>query len=248
MDVANSKRKKSIGYKDISATLLKEIQLGTWAVNDPFPSEMALVERFGVGRNTVREALRELQELGYLQRRRGARSVVVSTDPNNGFVNSARSISELLEYAKSSHQTFLGAEHIRVGEELSRKLDTAAGEDWIRIGVLRSREVSGPPFCFSEVYLHPRFKDIVPLAENENQVYPLIEREYGIAIRHVVQTIEAAAADGNIASRLNIPLGSAILLVRTTFYAADGNVVEIGLAHFPAGRYKVRIALDRRAT
>lgn len=248
MQASAKVRKRSIGYKDISSTLIKEIQQGNWALNDLLPSEMDLVERFGVGRNTVREALRELQDLGYLKRRRGARSVLSSTDPESGFVNSVRSVGELLEYAKTTHQTFLGAEHIRVGEALARRLDTAVDSEWIRVTILRSREPNGAPFCFSEVYLDPRYRDVVPLIENENQIYPVIEREHGLVIRRVVQTIEAVEADANVSSRLNVPIGSAILLVRTIFHSSDGKVVEIGLAHFPAGRYKVRIALDRKAT
>jgi DNA-binding GntR family transcriptional regulator len=248
MPPAKGTRKRTIGYKDISTTLIREIQQGLWGVNDLLPSEMDLVERFGVGRNTVREALRELQDLGYLRRRRGARSVLLSIDPERGFVNSVRSVGELLEYAKTTFSVQLGVEHIRTGDALARKLECPADHEWVRIGMLRSREASGPPFCYSEVYIDPQYRDVVKALENENQIYPVIEREFGIVIRRVVQTIEAAEADANIASRLNIAIGSPILLVRTTFHASDGKVVEIGLAHFPAGRYKVRIGLDRKAS
>lgn len=240
-------RKRTLGYKDISTTLIREIQQGAWAVNGLLPSEMELVDRFGVGRNTVREALRELQDLGYLTRRRGARSVLASSNPESGFVNSVRSVGELLEYAKSTHSTLLGTEHIRVGEALARRLDCAPDSEWIRIAILRSREAGGAPFCFSEVYIDPRYGGIVKFLDRENEIYPIIEREYGIVVRRVVQTIEAAEADANIASRLNIAIGSPVLLVRTLFHGSDGKIVEIGLAHFPAGRYKVRIALDRKA-
>lgn len=240
-------RKRSIGYKDISTALIRDIQHGAWAVGDLLPSEMDLVARFGVGRNTVREALRELQDLGYLRRRRGARSVLSSADPERGFVNSVRSVGELLEYAKATHSMQLGVEHIRASEALARRLDCPVEREWVRIGMLRSREAGTPPFCYSEVYIDPKYSAVVKSLENENEIYPVIEREFGIVIRRVVQVIEAAGADANIASRLNVAVGSPILEVRTTFLSSDGQVVEIGLARFPAGRYKVRIGLDRKA-
>jgi DNA-binding GntR family transcriptional regulator len=240
-------RKRTLGYKEISTTLIREIQQGTWSVNGLLPSEMDLVQRFGVGRNTVREALRELQDLGYLKRRRGARSVLESANPESGFVNSVRSVGELLEYARSTHSTLLGAEHIRVSEALAQRLDCPPDSEWVRIPILRAREPNGSPFCLSEVYVDPRYGDVVKFLDTENEIYSIIEREYGVVVRRVVQTIEAAEADPNIASRLNIAIGSPILLVRTIFHGSDGKVVEIGLAHFPAGRYKVRIALDRKA-
>lgn len=246
MDSTAKGKKRTTGYKDISSVLIREIQQGVWKLNDLLPSEMDLVERFGVGRNTVREALRELQDLGYLTRRRGARSTLSSTNPASGFVNSVRSVEELLEYAKTTYFTLLGAEQIRVGESLARKLDSAVDSEWLRINILRSREKGGPPFCFSEVFVDNRYRDVTNWLKDENEIYPIIEREYGVVVRRVVQNIEAVEADANIASRLGVAAHSAILLVRTTFYASDGHVVEIGLAHFAAGRYKVRIALDRK--
>ena len=81
----------------------------------------------------------------------------------------------------------------------------------------------------------------------EPQLFPLIEKHHRVVLRRVVQETEAAAADANIASRLNVQVGSPILLVRTKFFSTDGNMVETGLSHFPCGRYRVRIALDRRS-
>ena len=242
-----SPKPRGPGYRQISTILIGEIREGRWKANDPMPTEMELVERFGVGRNTVREALRELQDLGYINRRRGARSVLAAINPENGFVNSVRSVEELVEYARMTTSTVLAIEDIRVGERLARHLDIAAGDDWVRVGLLRSREAKGPAFCYSEIFLLPKFRDVIEKLGEENEVYALIEREHGVVIRRVVQETEAVLADANIASRLNVGVGSAILLVRTKFHASDGELIEIGLSHFPAGRYKVRIALDRRA-
>jgi DNA-binding GntR family transcriptional regulator len=247
VQLQRKRKKKSIGYREISAILIGEIQSGRWSVNDLMPTEMELVDRFGVGRNTVREALRELQDLGFIKRRRGARSVLATVRPDSGFVNSVRSVDELLDYAKTAKATVLVSENIRVDEALGRRLDIPAGSEWMRVGILRSREPNGPAFAYSEVYLDPRYADVVGKLESEGEIYTQIERLHGVVIRRVVQEIEAILADANIASRLNVEIGTAILLVRTKFHTSDGRLVEIGLAHFPAGRYRVRIALDRRA-
>ena len=242
-----TRKKKTIGYRDIAAILIGEIRQGRWSVNDLLPTEKELTERFNVGRNTVREALGELQGLGYLTRRRGARSVLTAVAPENGFVNSVSSVEQLLEYAKTTHATVLATEHIRLDEILARRLDAQVGSEWVRVGVLRSRELHGAPFCYSEVFIDPRYVDVVAHLESESELYVLIEKHHQVIIRRVMQEIEATLADANIASRLNLAAGTAILLVRTKFYSSEGKLVEVGLAHFPSGRYKVRIALDRRA-
>lgn len=238
-------RAAASGYRQIAETLVREIGGGRWSVGAALPSEMQLVERFGVGRNTVREALRELTSRGYISRRRGARSVLRSAAPEDGFVNSVRSVDQLLDYATFGHATLLVSETVRIDKSLAERLDHPPHTEWIRVGILRRRAEGEEPFCYSEIYLDPRYGDVVEQIGQKTRLFPLIERHHGLVLRQVVQDIEAGAADANIASRLNVPAGTPILLVRTKFFASDGSLVETGLSHFPMGRYRVRIALER---
>lgn len=241
-----AKSRGSVGYRQIASTLIDEIHRGDWSLNDRLPSEMDLVQRFGVGRNTVREALRELQDLGYLSRRRGTRSVLIRTTPESSFVNSVRSVDELLEYANTTRTTLLVSERVILTQDKARQLDCPTGSEWMRLQLLRRRDSGGLPFCYSDVYINPKYEDVLPYVNGEHNIYSIIERRHNIVIRRVVQEIEAAAADENIASRLHVPAGSPILLARTKFHASDNELVEVGMAHFATGRYRVRIALDRK--
>lgn len=54
--------------------LLALIEREEIAPGDPLPSERTLMERFGVGRPSVREALQALENLGFLEIRQGERS------------------------------------------------------------------------------------------------------------------------------------------------------------------------------
>ena len=51
--------------------LLTLIKLGLVAPGDRFPAERELAARLGISRLTLREAIRELQEAGYVESRRG---------------------------------------------------------------------------------------------------------------------------------------------------------------------------------
>ncbi|MET7875772.1 FCD domain-containing protein [Micromonospora profundi] len=53
---------------------------GEWPVGGRIPTEPQLVAALGVGRNTVREAVRALQHAGVLECRQGSGTYVVSTD------------------------------------------------------------------------------------------------------------------------------------------------------------------------
>jgi GntR family transcriptional regulator len=238
--------KPRTGYRQIATTLIEEIRDGAWRVGEKLPTESALVDRFGVSRNTVREALRELQDFGYLSKRRGTRSEVVRSAPDTSFVNSIRSVGELLDYVKAAHSTLLSADRVLLLEDQARQLDCTAGSEWVRLQLLRRREPTGAPFCYSEAYIDPRFADVVGSLGPAYDIHRGIEEHYGVVIARVIQQIEAASASAGVALKLQVPAGAPILLARTTFLSAAGEVVELGLAHFASGRYRMKMALDRR--
>lgn len=78
------------GFSNLKSTLLAEqvqeqiyqyILDAPFAVGEKIPNEFALGERFGVGRSTVREAVKLLVSRGILEVRRGSGTYVVSTTP-----------------------------------------------------------------------------------------------------------------------------------------------------------------------
>lgn len=60
--------------------LRQRIMAGEWPVGGRIPTEPQLVEALGVGRNTVREAVRALAHAGVLECRQGSGTYVLSTD------------------------------------------------------------------------------------------------------------------------------------------------------------------------
>ncbi|SCL24044.1 transcriptional regulator, GntR family [Micromonospora nigra] len=66
--------------RDTIAQLRERILGGEWPVGGRIPTEPQLVAALGVGRNTVREAVRALAHAGVLECRQGSGTYVVSTD------------------------------------------------------------------------------------------------------------------------------------------------------------------------
>jgi DNA-binding FadR family transcriptional regulator len=67
------------GLIDQAAAAFRDaIVSGRWPVGERIPTESALVSEFGVGRNTVREALQSLVHAGMLRREQGRGTFVLS--------------------------------------------------------------------------------------------------------------------------------------------------------------------------
>jgi DNA-binding LacI/PurR family transcriptional regulator len=75
-------------YEKIRERLERDIAGGHYAAGEKFPSEAALVQRFGASRITVGRAVRELQERGLLDRVAGSGTYVrgAASRPNEGLL------------------------------------------------------------------------------------------------------------------------------------------------------------------
>ena len=58
-------------YAALAQSLLHDIESGRYPVGSLLPTEIELVEQFGLSRHTVREAIRQLQQVGLVTRRKG---------------------------------------------------------------------------------------------------------------------------------------------------------------------------------
>ncbi|GLW25459.1 FadR family transcriptional regulator [Microbispora tritici] len=76
---------RRVGLIDQAAERFREeVVSGRWPVGEQIPTEAALVSEFGVGRNTVREALQSLVHAGLLRREQGRGTFVISSSELTG--------------------------------------------------------------------------------------------------------------------------------------------------------------------
>ncbi|MGN6241979.1 MAG: FadR/GntR family transcriptional regulator [Cellulosimicrobium cellulans] len=76
---------RRVGLIDQAASRFREeVVSGRWPVGERIPTEVALVAEFGIGRNTVREALQSLVHAGLLRREQGRGTFVISRSELTG--------------------------------------------------------------------------------------------------------------------------------------------------------------------
>ena len=114
------------------AYLRGRITTGEWAVGDRIPVEAELAEQMGVGRSTVREAVRSLASLGMLETNPGRGTFVRSASPTSALLNdflSDFSLEEILSYRRALEiEAAQQAAHHRTDEDLAA-LEIAAEEE-----------------------------------------------------------------------------------------------------------------------
>lgn len=75
-------QKKSLA-QEVADALQHSIERSAFALNEKLPTEPELMQKFGVGRSTIREAIKYLSQLGFVNVQQGLGTFVVSHSSNN---------------------------------------------------------------------------------------------------------------------------------------------------------------------
>jgi len=233
-------------YLSIARELRGAIAAGRYALGAQLPTEHALCRRLKVSRHTIREAIRVLAAEGLVRRRPRAGTVVAALPDETRYSHGITSLRDLFQYALTTDFEYLYIGRIGLAKALARALHAKPGEEWIFAVALRREAPGGKPFGVTRLYLNPALKGIERrLRGAKGPVYALIEREFGIRIERVEQTISAIALEAEDAAHLGVAAGAPGLAIRRRYFDERGRVLEFADNVHPASRYAYRIELRR---
>lgn len=233
-------------YREIVNELLEKVNSGELQVGHRLAPEVELAAQYGVSRHTIRETMRCLQDLGMIERRKGAGTCLVSAAPKKDFSYSINTLEELLQYASNTRIEVLAVDSILADKLTAERLHCDQGSNWIRVSVLRIAEKSETAIGFSEIFIHSDYADVVnEIGTRPKAIYTLLEERYGVRIQQVEQEIDSGIATLNIASRLSIEAGHPMLEITRRYYTEDDMLIEASINMHPAGRFRYEIRLTR---
>lgn len=235
-------------YREVRATLEREIAAGDFPVGERFPTDLELCARFGVSRHTVREAVRELQGQGVLARTRGF-GTVVRARPAEVYRQTIAGLAELESDADEASFACMSDAVIVVHAGLADLLGCDAGQRWLRFSGVRAVQGREPPLSWSEIFISPEFIHARDrLREGVGPSYETLRLAAGVEVGEVEQQITAVAMPADIAPMLGCEAGSPALVVRRRYFSRGAREpFEISLGMYPADRYAYTARLTREA-
>ncbi|MCY0151140.1 GntR family transcriptional regulator [Hoeflea alexandrii] len=234
-------------YAQIQKSLEQRLIDGIYPIGSLMPSEQELSQEFNSSRTTIREALRYLRERGYVERRQGVGTRVISDTTRSTFFQSFSSLDELFQVAIETYYVVLGVETVVLEQELAEMVGGLAGEEWILINGVRWTEAGGKPICYVQSYVPKRFEHVVEqFPGHQGPFFELLERHAEGSIQEVVQEIRALPMPQDFSRQLGLKPGSwSMQLLRR--YVSEGGVLIASFNWHPADQmtYVMRIHRSR---
>lgn len=232
-------------YFQLRTLLLEQIEKGVLKPGDIIPTERELIDRYGVSRITVRQAINSLMADGLLFRQRGRGTFVRRNRIEQELATLTGFYEEMRMRGLKPGTRLVSAEMRETDCIVAAKLGLAEGEKAFRI--IRVQLADGEPMALDISHFPPDLGAKL-LEENlEDAVYTILE-EQGLQLDWADQAIQSTLADEFTARHLEVKKGMPVLLVERTVYSVDGRAVEYTRAFYRADRYAYRIRLKRKGS
>jgi GntR family transcriptional regulator len=224
--------------------LLGRIRAGEWPVGSTLPSEMELCGAAGVSRHTLRHALKTLQERGFIERRQGAPSKVISSTQPRIYSQDFNTLKEVLRYPRNTYRENITERTIECDARLQAALKAPLGSSWFHIGAVRREEQSTLPLAWTDIYIQHRFARVAKLAGHAREmVFEQIERQFGVAIDRAEIEVEASSLSREHARLLAVSPGTPCLVITRRYFDATGEPFEVTVTRHPEQRFTFNMEL-----
>lgn len=228
----------------------------TWIVDGEFnsgqkiPSENELAKKFNVSRLTVRQAISQLVQEGFLTSKQGEGTFVTSDQNliNNFSLEFTGFMDDLFYQVSKSETKLVKMARREPSKSIKDKLELGSGEKEV-LQIKRVRFLQNKPFAYTVNYLPLAIgKEVSKKELYKKPLLQILEQDFGIKFIEAFQTIQASFADQEVSDKLGIASGSPILFVERIMYTKRRKPVEVVQTSYRGDLYKyiVRLKYLRR--
>jgi GntR family transcriptional regulator len=242
-DEAAREGKSRFLRRSVRERLARLISGGNWRPGERLPSEPKLARDLGVSRATLRDALRSLEEDGFVTRAHGAGTFVTFRPRLRNNLDVNFGVTQLIRAHGLEPGAVMMSRAAEVADgEWAAELALEPGEE---VAVVeRVRTADGTPVVFS--------LDVVPLKLlggtlevldrlGEGSLYALLERERRIVVAHGVARIRPALASARIAKLLGQKKGALLLVFLQVDYDVEGRPVLLSHDYHVADAFETTV-------
>lgn len=226
-------------YYQVATRIEDAIRTGKLPTGSRLENEVALSERLGMSRPTVRRAIQDVVDKGLLVRRRGIGTQVVHGQVTRQ-VEFTSLHEDLLLSSRSPSTVLLLREEVTADAAMAQRLAVAEGSPVLHLRRLRMADDA--PLAVLENYLPESFLALSGEDLTEYGLYQLL-RSRGTTLRVARQRIGARRATTEEGKLLDIDKGGPVLTMDRTAFDHSGRAVEYGHHCYRPELYSFEITL-----
>jgi GntR family transcriptional regulator len=222
--------------------LRKLIRSPQYSKGKLLPNEIELAKQLAISRTTLRLAINKLVYEGLLVRKKGVGTKVSNNTVSSKSVNWL-SFSQEMAARKIPIKNFeLKLKWVKPEEQIANFFEIKTDKKVLKMERLRGQPEG--PFVYFVSYFHPR----IGLTGKEDflrPLYEILEKDHMIIASLSKEEITARAADKFLAEKLNLEVGSPILVRKRFVYDQGDRPIEFNMGYYRADSFVYTIESRR---
>ncbi len=229
-------------WRQIADQILHSIAAGDFAENAALPPEVALAERYGVNRHTVRSAISALVQEGVLRAEQGRGTFVLSRKRLSYPIGARTRFSTGLQGQTSERHIVLLTSAVEpASQRVADGLGLVRGTEVIRLET-RGEADGRPVSRAASWYEAKRFAGIDAVMAETGSITASLRR-FGVDDYLRQSTVLSARhADAADLADLNLQPGAIVLVAVAVNVTTDGRPVQFSETRFPAERVELKLS------
>lgn len=233
-------------YRTIYDDTKEKILNGTYAPGSQLPDEMTICHQFDCSRMTVKKAYDMLVQEGFIYRKQGLGSFVLSKNMDDGEVElQERELQGFTRTARGHADTkLLHFKLVFAPKDIADHLGIRENDPLYDI--LRVRNIDGEPYVLEHTYMSPA--TIPGITEDilKHSVYTYIEDVLGKKIASAQKTTRAQISNPQDQAELGLRPEEPVLEVEQIAYLDNGIPFEYSISRHRYDRFKLSVYSVRR--
>ncbi len=230
-------------YAQIEESLRALIVKKEYKSGDKFlPNEVTMSKKFGVSRNTIRQAINTLVQEGLIDRKKGVGTKVVSRKISTRLDNWISFTKEMRNQGIEVVNYLVNIELVDTDDEVYDALGVAKTKKIWKLEKIRGSKDA--KYLYSVSYFHPR----VGITGDENFIsplYELLEKDHDIVVSTSKEKLRAIKADSLLAKKLDIGKDMPLLKRERLVTDIGDRPVEYNIVYYHTDYFTYDIDIKR---
>ncbi|MDF2594086.1 MAG: transcriptional regulator, GntR family with sensor domain [Clostridia bacterium] len=220
-------------YYQLKKIIIDLIENEAIGADEVIPSEPKLMKTYHLSRTTVRKAIDELVNEGYLYKRQGKGTFVKGRGFEQGLIRLSGCSEDIKRYGLTPKPHLLEASIKHPSKRIAKMLEM--NEDYETFYMERVMYGDDIPINKNKSYIpYHLVPGIEAIDFNKESLYKVLEKDYHITIDKAIRTVEAILANEEVALQLQVEEGSPVMLFKGQVFGRLSNNKEAVIEYFEA--------------
>ena len=208
----------------------------TYSQDSVIPTEKELSDMFDISRTTVRQAIIEMVQEGWLYRVKSKGTFVSQPKINQDFIQKLESYNEQIrKTGKIPHTEVLDFKVIQAMPEVANRLNIQLGDKIIYLH--RKRYADNEPIVILKTYLpYEQCSFVMEHDLEKESLYSILSGNNSVKIHYMKRLVEAVEATASDAENLNMKKGKPIQLFTSVGFNVFNEPIEFSSARYRGDR------------